>query len=294
MEVKRKGIKKVIIPIAGLGTRFLPLTKVLPKELFPLVDKPVIQYIIEEAKASGIKEVIFVNKPGKKLVNNYFEKSLKSKKTSLSKYKKHFLKELKNLEELSKNISFSQVFQKTPLGAAHAVFQAKNLAEKEPCAVLWADDVVESKTPCLKQLIKVFEKYQKPIIALAKVPKESFNFYGMAEVKKINKHLYKIKRIAEKPSIKQSPSNLAVVGKYIITPKVFDYLKKTHFSLKTDISLSLTLSEMAEKGEEIYGYEFEGKWLECGNKLAYLKSNLYLCLKHPQFGKELKKFLAVS
>lgn len=284
-------IKKAIIPIAGLGTRFLPLSKVLPKELWPLVDKPIIQYIIKEAETSGIKEIIFVNKPGKRLVNDYFKKKLKSKKTRLSKYKNHFLKELENLENLSQRISFSQVFQKTPLGAAHAVFQAKILTRKEPCAVLWADDVVESKTPCLSQLIKVFKKYQKPIIALARVPKESFQFYGMIEGKKIANRVYRIKNFIEKPSIKESPSNLAIVGKYIITPEVFDYLEKTHFDLKSDITLSTTLVEMVKDGQEVYGYEFTGKWLECGNKLAYLKSNLYLSLKHPQFNKKLKKFL---
>jgi len=291
LHKNRCGVKKAIIPIAGLGTRFLPLSKVLPKELWPLVDKPVIQYIVEEVKASGIKEIIFVDRPGRKLVSDYFQKKLKSKKASFAKYKNHFLKELENLENISQSISFSKTFQETPLGAAHAVLQAKNLVGKEPCAVLWADDVVESKVPCLLQLIKVFQKYQKPVIALYRIPKESFQFYGMVEVEKITKHLFKIKRVAEKPSITEAPSDLAIVGKYIITPEVFDYLEGTSFDLKTDITLSITLSEMAEAGKEVYGYEFEGKWLECGNKLAYLKSNLYLSLKHPQFGKELKKFL---
>ena len=291
---RSRSIKKAIIPIAGLGTRFLPLSKAVPKELWPLIDKPVLQYIIEEAAASGIKEIIFVNKPGKELVNDYFKKKLKSEKVSFSKYKSHFLGELQNLEKISKDISFSQVFQKTPLGAANAVLQAKKIVGKEPCAVLWADDVVESKTPCALQLIKVFEKYQKPVIALYRIPKESFQFYGMVEVEKISKRLFRIKRVVEKPSIDKSPSNLAIVGKYIITPEVFDELQKTSFTLKTDITLSITLSEMAKVGFEIYGYEFEGKWLECGNKLAYLKSNLYLSLKHPQFGKELKKFLKIK
>lgn len=284
-------IKKAIIPIAGLGTRFLPLSKAMPKEFWPLVDKPVIQYIVEEARDSGIKEIIFVNKPKKELVIDYFTKKLKSKKTSFSKYKSHFLKELDNLENISKEIHFSQVFQKTPLGAAQAVFQAKNFVKNEPCAVLWADDVVESKTPCLLQLIKAFKKYKKPIIALYRVPKESFQFYGMIKGKKIAGRVYQIKDFIEKPTIKEAPSNLAIVGKYIITPEVFDRLKKTSFDLKNDITLSTTLIEMAKKGEKVYGYEFEGKWLECGNKLAYLKSNFYLALKHPQFGRELRKFI---
>ena len=288
-------IKKAIIPIAGLGTRFLPLSKVLPKELFPLVDKPVIQYIVEEAQASGIKEIIFVNRPDKKEVQEYFKKYLKKipelEEVLKMRKKNHLLRELKNLERISKNISFSYVFQKESLGASHAVFQAKNLVRKEFCAVLWSNDVVESKTPCLSQLIKVFKKYKKPVIALYRIPKESFQFYGMVEVEKVTKRLFKIKRVVEKPSVDKAPSNLAIVGKYIITPEVFDHLKKTIFDLKTDITLSDTLGEMVEDGKEVYGYEFEGKWLECGNKLAYLKSNLYLSLKHPQFGKEIKKYL---
>ncbi len=286
-------IKKAVVPIAGLGTRFLPLSKVLPKELFPLVDKPVLQYIIEEAVASGIKEIIFVIRPKRKEVLTYFKKYFKKTpelEEILKKRKRnHLLKELKKLEKISKNISFWHVFQRKPLGASHAILQAEKLIKNEPCAVLYGDDIVESKVPCLWQLIEIFKKYQKPVIALYRIPKESFRFYGMVEVKKIAKRLYKIKKVVEKPSITEAPSSLAVVGKHIITPEVFDHLKKTSFDLKKDLTLSTTLSEMAEAGKEVYGYEFEGKWLECGNKLAYLKSNLYLSLKHPQFGKELRK-----
>lgn len=284
-------IKKAIIPTAGLGTRFLPLSKVVPKEFWPLVDKPVLQYIVEEAVASGIKEIIFVINPGKKIIRNYFEDKLKKKKVYFSKYKSLFLRDLKNLENLSKKVSFFQVIQKKPLGAAQAVFCARNLIKKEPCAALWADDVVESKIPALLQLIEVFKKYQRPVFALSQIPKESIQFYGIIKGKKIEKRIYKIEEIKEKPSPKEAPSDLAIVGKHIITPEVFDYLKKTNFDLKTDISLSEIFAEMVKDGKEIYGYQIEGKWLECGNKLAHLKSNLYLSLKHPIFGKELKKFL---
>jgi len=286
-------VKKLIIPIAGLGTRFLPLSKIIPKELWPLVDKPVIQYIVEEAQASGIKEIIFVNRPDKKEVQDYFKKYINKipeiEEVLRQRKKNHLLKELKNLEKITKKISFSYVLQKEPLGASHAVFQAKNLIKKEPCAVMWADDVVESKVPCLLQLIKVFQKYQKPVIALYQIPKESFQFYGMVKVEKIANRIYKIKKVVEKPLIEKAPSNLAAVGKFIITPEVFDYLKKIPFDLKTDVALDEILGKMAEKEKEVYGYEFEGRWLECGNKLAYLKSNLYLSLKHPQFGLKLKK-----
>jgi len=288
-------IKKAIIPIAGLGTRFLPLSKVLPKEFWPLVDIPALQYIVEEAWISGVEKIIFVNRPEKSIILDYFKKYFQKEpelEEILKKRKRnHLLKELKRLGKISKKISLSQVIQKEPLGSSHAILQAEKSIKNEPVAVLYGDDIVESETPCLLQLIKIFKKYHKPVIALAKVPKESFQFYGMAEIKKIDKRLYKIKRVVEKPSISKVPSDLAVVGKHIITPEVFEHLKKTSFNLKTDITLSQNLSKMAEAGQEIYGYEIRGKWLECGNKLAYLKSNLYLCLKHPQFGPELKKYL---
>jgi len=284
-------VKKAIIPIAGLGTRFLPLSKVVPKEFWPLVDKPVIQYIVEEAIASGIEEIIFVINPGKKIAYDYFKKKLKSEKASLSKYKNHFLNQLEKLENLSKKIFFSTVVQREPLGDGDALLKAKKIVKKEPCAALWADDVVESKIPCLLQLIKVFKKYKKPVIALYRVPKSSFQFYGMVGVKKVGNRTYRIAKIIEKPQVLELPSNLAIVGKSIITDEVFNYLKKVKFSERGEIGLTETFAEMVKAGSEVYGYEFEGKWLECGNKLAYLKSNLYLSLKHHQFGKELRKYL---
>ena len=287
-------VKKAIIPIAGLGTRFLPLSKVVPKEFWPLVDKPVLQYIVEEAIASGIEEIIFVINPGKKIAYDYFKKKLKSEKASLSKYKNHFLNQLEKLENLSKKIFFSTVVQREPLGDGDALLKAKKIVKKEPCAALWADDVVESKIPCLLQLIKVFKKYKKPVIALYRVPKSSFQFYGMVGVKKVGNRTYRIAKIIEKPQVLESPSNLAIVGKSIITDEVFNYLKKVKFSERGEIGLTETFAEMVKAGSEVYGYEFEGKWLECGNKLAYLKSNLYLSLKHPQFGKELKKYLKTT
>jgi UTP--glucose-1-phosphate uridylyltransferase len=284
-------VRKAIIPVAGLGSRFLPLSKEVPKELWPLADKPVIQYIVEEARDAGIEEIIFVSKPGREMAFDYFKNRLKSKKTSFARYKSHFQKDLENLEDISKKIVFHQVFQKEPLGAAHAVFQAEKFIGKEPCAVLWADDVVESKVPCLLQLIKIFNKYQKPVIAIYRVPKESFHFYGMIKGKKIGNRLYRFEDFIEKPETKKSPSDLAIVGKYIITPEIFERLRKTRFDLKSDITLSTTVVDIAKEGGDVYGYDFEGKWLECGNKLAYLKSNFYLSLKSPQFGKKLKSFI---
>ena len=291
-----RSIKKAIIPIAGLGTRFLPLSKVLPKELWPLVDKPVIQYIVEEAVASGIEEIIFVIRPDKREVGDYFAKYLKKipeiEEILKMRKKNHLLKELKKLEKITKKISFSYVLQKQPLGDGNALLQTQSLVDEKPYAVLWADDVVESKIPCIWQLIKVFKKYKKPVVALYRIPKESFQFYGMIGGKKVANREYLIKKIVEKPkTIKESPSDLAVVGKFIFTPEVFEWLKKASLNKNQELITSEILAKAVKDGKEVYGYEFEGKWLECGNKLAYLKSNFYLSLKHPQFGPEIKNFL---
>jgi len=291
-----RSIRKAIIPIAGLGTRFLPLSKVFPKELWPLVDKPVIQYIVEEAVNSGIKEIIFVIRPERKEVLDYFKKYLKRtpelEEVLKIQKKNHLLAELKNLEKITKKISFSYILQEKPLGDGDAILRAKRLVGKKPCAVLFGDDIVESKVPCLLQLTKIYEKYQKPVIALHRLPRKKLPSYGVVGGRKIKNRLFKIEKIIEKPvSLKETSSNLAIIGKRIITPEVFDYLEKNSPNLTGEINLTETMAQMVKEGKEIYGWEIEGKWLECGNKLAYLKSNLYLSLKHPQFGKELKKFL---
>jgi UTP--glucose-1-phosphate uridylyltransferase len=280
-------VKKAIIPVAGLGTRFLPLSKAVPKELFPLGIKPVVEYIVKEAIDSKIKEIIFVLRPEKKIVFDYFTKPIKSRKILLSKYKDQFLEELKSLERMKKRVKFSFVFQKIPRGDGDAVLKAKKLVKKEPVAALWADDVIESKKPCLLEMIKIFKIYQKPILAIKRVDRKSIRFYGIVKAKRIKKNLFKIEEIVEKPKPEKAPSNLAIVGRSIITEKVFQYLEKE----KGEVILSKVLGKMIEKGEEVLGYEFDGQWLECGNKLAYLKSNLYLTLKDKKFKRELKKFL---
>jgi len=284
-------IKKAIIPIAGLGTRFLPLSKVLPKELWPLVDKPVIQYIIEEVKASDIRQIIFVISPEKKVVLKYFKKSPQIEKILKERKKDHLLSELKNLEDICRDISFSFVYQRKPLGDGHAILQAAKIVGEEPCAVLWADDVIDSKVPCLLQLTKIFKTCQKPVIALYRVPEERLSCYGVVRGEKIASRLYKIKKIVEKPSPDLAPSDLAIVGKYILTPEVFDYLKKAKPSQRGEIGLAETLDKMTKDGKIIYGYEIDGEWLECGDKIGWLKSHFYLSLKHPQFGEKLKKYL---
>jgi len=284
-------VKKVIFPIAGLGTRFLPLSMVVPKEIWPLVDKPIIHALVDEAKNSGIEQIIFVTNKEKKIVLDYFKTSLSLKKNLETRNKDEALKQLEALENISKEIIFSSVTQNKPLGDGHAVLQALPKIKKEPVGVMFGDDIVDSQTPCLQQLINVYKTCQRPVIALCRLPKEKLSSYGVVKVEKIAKRVYKIKKIIEKPALGKEPSDLAVVGKYVLTPEVFDFLKIAKPNQKGEIVLADVFDRMVQAGKSIYGYEFEGKWLECGTKINWLKSNFYFSLKDPRFREELKKFI---
>jgi len=285
-------IKKAIIPIAGLGMRFLPLSKAVPKEFWPLVDIPLIQYAISEAKEAGIKEIIFVLSPGNKKVLDYLKPSPKIEKALKEKRREDILTDVKILDALLDGISFSYVLQKKPLGDGHAVLQAAKLINSEPVVCIFADDVIESRVPAISQLTKVFKTCQKPVIALFRRSEEKIPHYGIVGVEKIANRLFKIKKIIEKPVLEEAPSNLAIAGRYILTPEIFDYLKKAKSGKNGEIILAEVINnQMLKDGKLVYGYEIEGKWLECGDKLKWLKSNFYLSLKHPQYGPELKKYL---
>jgi UTP--glucose-1-phosphate uridylyltransferase len=292
---EQKEIKKVIIPVAGLGTRFLPLSRVMSKEFFPLVDKPIIQYIIEEVKKSGIKEVVFVTSPGQKTILNYFQKSPELEKMLIRRKKDKILKELKDFEEIFDGISFSHVVQKKPLGDGHAILQAAKQMRSggypEPVAVSFGDDVIDSDEPAISQLVNIFKTCNAPVVALKQVSSEKVSAYGVVAVEKIANHLYKIKKIIEKPEPQDSPSNLVIVGKYILTPEVFQYLKKAPPSKTGEVILADVFDRMLSDGKIIYGCELKGEWLECGDKLKWLKSFFYLALKDPRFSKELKDYL---
>ena len=284
-------IKKVIIPVAGLGTRFLPLSTVVSKEFFPLLDKPIIQYVVEEVKKSGITDVVFVVSPKQKMVMNYFKKSPELEKLLIERKKEKILKELKDFEEIFSGISFSYVVQKNPAGDGHAILQASKLVGSEPVAVSFGDDIIDSEDPALSQLIGIFKTCNAPVLALKSLPKDKIPSYGSVVVEKIANHLYKIKKIIEKPEPSQIQSNLVIVGKYILTPEVFSYLKKASPSKKGEIILGEVFEKMLNDGMPIYGYEVKGEWLECGDKLKWLKSFFYLALKDPTFGKDLKDYL---
>jgi len=288
---KELEVKKAIIPVAGLGTRFLPLSLVISKEFFPLVDKPIIQYILEEVKRSGIKEIIFVVDQKEKSILNYFKKSTELKKILIKRKNDRALKELESFEELFDGLKFSYVVQKFPLGDGHAILQAAKAVGSEPVAVSFSDDVIDSNEPAISQLINIFKTCSAPVIALKSLPKEKIPSYGSVVVEKIANNLYKIKKIIEKPDPSQIKSNLVIVGKYVLTPEVFSYLGKAHPSKKGEIILGEVFDKMLSDGKIIYGYELKGEWLECGDKLKWLKSFFYLSLKNPIFGKELKDYL---
>ena len=283
-------ITKAIIPLAGLSTRHLPLSKIFPKELLPLADKPLIQYILEELKSSGVEEVIFVVHTGKKILSDYFKKLPQLEKVLEERKEEELLENLHVLEELLKGFSFSYVTDK-PLGDGHAVLQARKLIGDSPCFVLYPDDVIEAKTPGALQLAQVFRTSQKPIIGLFQLPKEKLSSYGVVQPEKIASRLYKIKSIVEKPPIDTAPSNLAIVGRSIITPEVFDYLKKARPNKKGEISLTQTFGEMVKDGKIVYGYECEGKWWECGDKEGWLQAFVYFAAHHPQFGTQVRKLI---
>lgn len=291
-KLNKTMIQKAVILTAGLGTRFLPLSKVVPKEFWPLAGKPMLQYIVEEAVESGINHIVFVVPPGKKMVSDYFAKPSTGLIKILSSRKKDALLErLIKFEEAFRNISFSFTIEKKPLGDGHAILQTKRLIGNEPFAVLFDDDIVESEVPCLQQLIKIFKTCQKPVISLHRIPKERLPSYGIAGIEKIASRLYKIKKIIEKPSIEEAPSDLSITGKYILTPEVFGYLQKLTPNSRGEIILADALEKMINDGKLVYGYEFEGEWLECGNPQAYLEANLHFSLKHSEYGPRLKKFL---
>lgn len=285
-------IKKAIIPVAGLGTRFIPLSLAIPKEFVPLVDKPVINYILDEVKKSGITDVVFVISPAQKAMVNYFEKPKELERLLIKRKKEQQLKDLKEFENSLAGLNISFVIQRKPQGDGHAIFQAaKILGANEAVAVLFADDVVDSDEPVISQLIEIYKTCMAPVLALKKLPKEKLPAYGVVAAERIASRLHKIKNIIEKPELGSAPSDLVIVGKYILTSEVFKYLKKATPSKKGEIILAEVLSKMLDDGKMIYGYEFKGEWLECGDKEKWLKSFFYFALKDPRFGQMLRSYL---
>lgn len=283
---------KAIIPSAGLGTRFLPLSQAISKELLPLAGLPMTHYVVKEAADSGIEQIVFVLSESKNAILDYFKKSPKTEALLESRGDKELLQKLRRIRKDFEKISFSSVIQSKPRGDGDAILKARQQLGKNAFAVLFPDDIFETKKPAIGQLLKVFKTSQKPVIGLKKFDdKAKLSSYGVVKVEKIAHRLYKIKGIIEKPKIEDAPSDLAISGRFVLPNDVFSYLAKTKPNKKGEIILAEAFNLMLADGKMIYGYEMEGEFLECGRTIDWLKSNLYLCLQHPEYGPLLKEYL---
>ena len=271
-------VRKAIIPAAGLGTRFLPATKAQPKEMLPIVDKPTIQYIIEEAVASGIEEILIITGRNKKSIEDHFDKSVELE-MELEKAGKQEMLEL--VRGISDMVDIHYIRQKEPRGLGHAIYCAKSFVGNEPFAVMLGDDVVESEVPCLKQLINCFNEYKTTILGVQTVAPENVNKYGIVDGLNIEDRVYKVKKLVEKPAIEESPSNVAILGRYIITPKIFEILENTKPGKGNEIQLTDAL-EVLIKNEAMYAYDFEGRRYDVGDKLGFLEATIEFALKREE------------
>lgn len=282
-------IRKAIFPAAGFGTRFLPVTKAQPKEMLPIVDTPVIQYLVEEAVASGIEEIIIVTGRGKRAIEDHFDYSYELEKTLVERGKKDLLRQVRRISEMAR---FVYVRQPMPLGDGHAILCAKEVIGDEPCAVLFGDDLVDGKVPALSQLIQIYEKVKAPVIALEAVDKSKTDRYGVIEPQKgaSSGRLHRIKNLVEKPKPSEAPSNLAIIGKYILTPEVMGALTQVQKGRDGEIRLIQAFKMLAEK-TPLYGYEVEGRRYDTGDKLGFLEATVDFALKRDDVGPALRNYL---
>jgi UTP--glucose-1-phosphate uridylyltransferase len=280
-------IRKALIPVAGLGTRFLPVTKTIPKEMLPIVDKPSIQYIVEEALLSGIKQIIFINSHAKSAIEDHFDTHLELE-TILKERKQYAL--LKEMQRLSQEVNIVTVRQKYPLGLGHAILCAKDIVGNEPFAILLGDDLVDARVPCLKQLIDIYNSEKASIIALMEVPQNQTPLYGIAGVTPVKPGLFDIRSLVEKPAPAEAPSRLAVIGRYILKPEIFEHLEKTQAGVGGEIQLTDGLKSLLSL-EKILGYCYEGKRFDVGDKLGFLQANLYYGLRRTELRKALLETL---
>lgn len=281
-------IRKAVFPAAGFGTRFLPVTKSQPKEMLPIVDKPVIQYLVEEAVAAGIEEVIIVTGRGKRAIEDHFDHSYELEHTLVEKGKHKLLEELKKLPYMAKFVYIRQPF---PLGDGHAILCAKDLIGNEPFAVLFGDDIVDGPKPAIKQLIEAFEKTHSSVIGLEKVPLDKISNYGVISAKNSQGRLHQVKDLVEKPKPKDAPSDLAIIGKYVVTPEIFEALEKSQSSSNDKEIRLIDGFRTLIKTQDIYGYEIEGKRYDTGDKFGLIKATIDFGLKRPDLGDELRSYL---
>ena len=280
-------IRKAVFPAAGLGTRFLPATKAQPKEMLPLVDKPIIQYGVEEAVASGIDNIILVTGRGKNAIEDHFDVSIELETFLEARGKKEQLEEIRKISNL---INFSYVRQGEPLGLGHAVLVTKPLVGDEPFAVILGDDVIDADPPAVKQMIDVFNDVDGPVLAIEEVPRETVSSYGIIDAEEITPGVYKIRDMVEKPPVHEAPSNLAIIGRYVLTPDIFTSLETTGKDRTGEIQLTNGLRHLL-KSRPIYGCRIDGVRHDTGNKLGFLKAVVYFALRRPDLAEPFREYM---
>jgi UTP--glucose-1-phosphate uridylyltransferase len=283
-------VRKAVFPAAGLGTRFLPATKAQPKEMLPIVDKPIIQYGVEEAMAAGCDQIIIITGRGKQSIEDHFDVSYELERMLEDRKKTDLLKVVRDISDM---MHVFYVRQKEALGLGHAVLMAKELVNDEPFAVLLADDVIDAKVPCLKQMIDVFNEKQASVLAIQKVEGKAISAYGVIKAKAVEGSggkLFEILDLVEKPKFEDAPSDLAVIGRYVLTPTVFESLSTIKAGAGGELQLTDGLRSLLKK-EKIYGFIFEGKRHDAGDKLGFLKATVEFALKRPDLGEPLRKYL---
>ncbi len=284
-------VRKAVFPAAGLGTRFLPATKAQPKEMLPLVDKPIIQYGVEEALSAGCDQIIIITGRGKQAIEDHFDVSYELEKMLEEKGKTDMLQIVRQISDM---IHVAYVRQKEALGLGHAVLTARELVGNEPFAVLLADDVIDAPVPVLKQMMQVFEETQCSVLATQMIEGNAISAYGVLKVKladgRFNGRLFEVLDLVEKPKPENAPSNLAVIGRYILTPEVFETLSTTQFGVGGELQLTDGLCALLKK-QKMYAYVYEGRRHDTGDKLGFLKATIEFALKRPDLGEELRKYL---
>jgi UTP--glucose-1-phosphate uridylyltransferase len=281
-----KKVRKAIIPAAGLGTRFLPATKAMPKEMLPIVDKPTIQYIVEEAIASGIEDIIIVTGKGKRAIEDHFDNAFELEQLLKQKGKFDLLEKVK---EPSK-VDIHYIRQKEPKGLGHAVWCARNFIGDEPFAVLLGDDIVQAETPCLKQLIDQYEQTFSSVIGVQKVPDNETHRYGIIDPLEQHGRRYQVRQFVEKPAPGTAPSNLAIMGRYILTPEIFLFLEKQEAGAGGEIQLTDAIQKLNEI-QRVFAYEFEGKRYDVGEKIGFIKTTIEFALQNEELREDLIQFM---
>lgn len=280
-------VRKAIIPAAGLGTRFLPATKAMPKEMLPIVDKPTIQYIVEEAIESGIEDIIIVTGKGKRAIEDHFDNSFELEQVLLEKGKLELLNEV---QKSSKMVDIHYIRQKEAKGLGHAVWCARKFIGNEPFAVLLGDDIVKAKTPCLRQMIEQYERFKSSIIGVQNVADDEVSRYGIVDGKEIHDRFYNVNNLIEKPKREDAPSNLAILGRYILSPKIFEMLDYQRAGLGGEIQLTDAIAEL-NRYEAVYAYNFEGVRYDVGEKLGFIQTNIEFALQREELRPQLLEYL---